>query len=196
MCLPRQAHYLGYTKSKKIKITHKLDFSFLESLKRMICFDQLAGTLIGQASSFQIQCLMTSLQWVIWHRNMFSFILLFETGGFNYWPKREFGLQFLSHLYCVPLTLVVWERKRKIVLYGINAWFQFKYFSSHIYLFGMSFKCGLFFFQTNPIGCPIAIIHKLPAYTFCFNLLFRHRPCRWQAIFLTHYYFCGFEVSG
>lgn len=85
---------------------------------------------------------MTSLQWVIWHRNMFSSILLLETGEFNYWPKREVGLPFLSQLYCVSLTSVIWERKRKKVLYGINAWFQSKYFSSHIYPFGMSSKCG------------------------------------------------------
>lgn len=51
MCLPRQMHYLGYTKCKKIKITHNLDFWFLQSLKRKICLDQLAGTPIGQASS-------------------------------------------------------------------------------------------------------------------------------------------------
>lgn len=76
---------------------------------------------------------------------MFSFILLLETGESGYWPKREIGLHFLSHLYCVPFTSLVWERKRKMVLYGINAWFQSKYFSSHIYLFFMSSKCREYF---------------------------------------------------
>jgi len=51
MCHPRQAYYLGYTKYKKVKITDKLDFWLLWSLKRRICFDQLAASPIGQASS-------------------------------------------------------------------------------------------------------------------------------------------------
>lgn len=43
--------YLGYTKYRNIKITHKLDFWFLLSLKRKFRFDQLAGIPVDQASS-------------------------------------------------------------------------------------------------------------------------------------------------
>lgn len=82
---------------------------------------------------------------------MFFFILLLEREEFNYWPKREIRLHCLSHLYCVPLTSAVWKKKRKMVLYGINAWFQSKYFCSHTYLFGTSSECGAFFSKQIPL---------------------------------------------
>lgn len=38
-----------------------------------------------------------------------------------------------------------------MVLYGINAWFQSKYCSSYIYLFGVSSKCRGFFPKQIPL---------------------------------------------
>jgi len=142
---------------------------------------------------------VTSLQGVTWHRNMFFFVLLLETGEFNYWSKREVRLHFfLSHLYCVPLTSVIWERKRKMVIYGVNAWFQSKYFLSYIYLFGISSKCGGFFLKQIPLVTQqlLSISFLLTVFVLIYCLIFRHRSHQWEVFFLIHYHLCGFEISG
>lgn len=109
--------------------------------------------------------------------------------------ERNQTTLFISFVLC-SFDISGLKDKKENGPYGINAWLQSKKFRSRIYLFGTSSECGGFFFQTNPIGCPTPIIHKFPAYMFCFNLLFIHRPRQWLAIILTNYYFCGFEISG
>lgn len=186
---PRQGHYPRYTKYKEIK---QAKFLLLEELKKEVLFwtvDRYSSK--AEHIHFQIQGLLTSLQRVILHRKMLYFILLLETGKFNYWPKREVWLHF--HLICIVFLWHQWSEREKEngCLQDFGGIFFFS--CSLICLFGMPSKWLL----KKKI---LLVIQQLVSTTLCF--FFEFTVYRWTSLVTDdHFYtwlflwFCGFWIE-
>lgn len=87
-------------KYEEIKTTLKVGLGFLQCFK--ICFEQLAGTPVGQASSIPNTVFndLIAVSYIA-EEYVCLYPILLLLWEFHYWPRRKFGLCLFMYVICI-----------------------------------------------------------------------------------------------